>query len=135
MFGLNNNNRIKSVIGNISNRVKKTISNWTSGQFHIPGNFNYCGPKTILDENKPALGPVDSACKAHDYAYDEITKNKKTLKNNELIDQVRAADENLINEIGSLPNSGGFAGKVVSGAIKTKRFLQDKGVLNQDLFI
>jgi hypothetical protein len=135
MFANLNRERVKNLFANFTNSAKKTFTNWASGQFHLPGNFNYCGPKTILDESKPSLGPVDEVCKKHDYAYDEITKNKKTLKNNELIDKVKMADDDLINEIGNLPNSGGLSGKVVKNAIKAKRFLQDKGILNQDLFI
>lgn len=130
LFG--KSNPIKKVFGNIANTVKQTFGNWSTGQYHLP-SYNYCGPGTILD-NKQATNAVDNACKKHDYAYDEITKNKNNLKNQELVDKVRAADNNLINEISSLDNPG-LGGHLVKNAIKAKRFLQDQGILKHNLFI
>ena len=135
-FIKNHKNTIgKALISGLSNTkfgkiAQKTYNDWSSGQYHLPGH-NYCGSGTKLEGQKPT-NKTDSACQKHDYAYDEIQKNKKDIDRNDLKQRVRNADIELINDV---KNENSLGSKIVGNAIKLKNWAEDKGIINHELFI
>ena len=123
----------KAIISGLQNTkfgkvINKTISDWSSGQYHLPG-YNYCGSGTQLNGQK-SINNTDEACKKHDYAYNDIKRNKNNIDN--LNERVRNADKDLINEI---KNESGLGSMVVRNVMKLKNLGEDFGVIKHDLFI
>lgn len=111
--------------------IKKTYDDWSSGQYHIPGGYNYCGPGTKLLGQAPKNN-TDKACMQHDYEYDDIQKNKHKLDKNDIKELTRKADLDLIN---SVKNESGLGSKIVGNAIKLKNWAEDKGIISNELFV
>ena len=93
-----------------------------SGEKHIPGGYNYCGPGTRLDlrldsnENPKAgeepINKVDKACYKHDLAY-----------KNESIRNRQKADVDLIHDLNEIeqPTFGERTSRsVIKNAMKSK---------------
>jgi len=132
---------ISDKVGNVYDVVKdnigsfgKTVSQWTSGQFHAPGGYNYCGPGTKLDNAGNPINKVDSACMVHDYEYDALAKNKSKIIQDDFNRMIRESDQKLVdsinrtgqNDLGALMSKWGIKGKMA---------LEDLGILKREKFV
>ena len=132
---------ISEKVGNVYNAVKdnvgtlsKTVSQWSSGQYHAPGGYNYCGPGTKLDQAGHPINTVDSACMAHDYEYDALAKNKHKISQDDFNRMIRESDQKLVdhidrsgqNDLGALMSKWGIKGKMA---------LEDLGLLKREKYV
>jgi|GEM_PF-1130754 len=130
-------NTIKDTVGSIT----KTVKQWSEGQYHAPGGYNYCGPGTNLHTAGKPINKADEACMAHDYEYDALAKNKNNISQTDFNRLIRESDTKLINSIDQSGQSDiaspiEYIGSLLSKyAIKGKNYLEDLGILNRDRFV
>jgi hypothetical protein len=127
-------NTIKNNVGEILPAMTKTIKQWTEGQYHAPGGYNYCGPGTKLDSAGNPINKVDSACMAHDYEYEALAKNKDKISQDDFNRMIRESDQKLVD---SIERSGqtDLGSQMSKWGIKGKNILEDLGILRRDQFV
>jgi hypothetical protein len=125
---------VKQKVGDILPTLTKTISQWSSGQYHAPGGYNYCGPGTKLDSAGNPINQVDGLCMAHDYEYDRLAKNKHTISQNDFNRMIRESDQKLVDGI-ERSGQGDLGALMSKWGIKSKMALEDLGILTRDRFV
>ena len=84
-------------------------------ELHLPGNYQYCGPGTRLQERlkrgDPGINKLDQACKKHDIVYSKYSDSlQRTIADKDLAkeawERVKAADSSLSERAAALAWSG-----------------------------
>ena len=127
-------NTVKDSVGEVWKNLPKTVEQWTSGQYHAPGGYNYCGPGTKLDSAGHPINGADSACMAHDYEYQALAKNKHKISQEDFNRMIRESDHKIVDAIDRTGQSD--LGSLMSKwGIKGKMALEDLGILRRDQFV
>ena len=125
---------IKDSAGDIIKSLPKTVSQWTSGQYHAPGGYNYCGPGTKLDSAGQPINAADSACRNHDYEYEALTKNRHKISQGDFNRMIRESDQKLVDNIERSGQSD-LGAMMSKWGIKGKMWMEDLGFLDRDRFV
>lgn len=125
---------LKDSAGDILKNLPKTVAQWTSGQYHAPGGYNYCGPGTKLDSAGNPINKADSACRTHDYEYEALAKNKHKVSQEDFNRMIRESDSKLVE---SIERSGvdDLGSTMSKWGIKGKMWAEDLGILKRDQFV
>ena len=97
------------------------------------GKYNYCGPFTKMEGQKP-VNNTDKACMYHDIDYENIKQQRKSgmIDDNTTRKLVREADNKMLE---SMKNETGVLNSLVRNIIKGKEKLEDWKILNPKLFV
>ena len=125
---------VKEKVGEIIPTLPKTISQWTTGQYHAPGGYSYCGPGTKLDTAGKPINQVDGHCMAHDYEYEALARNKNKISQDDFTRMIRESDQKLVDSIERSGQSD-LGALMSKWGIKGKMALEDLGVLRRDQFV
>ena len=125
---------VKDSVGDVLSNLPKTVNQWTSGQYHAPGGYNYCGPGTKLDQAGHPINKADEGCMAHDYTYMALARNKKNISQDDFNRMIRESDQKLVDHIDRSGQSD-LGALMSKWGIKGKMALEDLGILKRDKFI
>jgi hypothetical protein len=118
----------------IGESLTKTIEQWSRGEYHAPGGYNYCGPGTKLDSAGRPINKADSACRVHDYEYEALGKQKGKISQEDFNRMIRESDNKLVDAINRSGQTD-IGSQLSKWGIKGKMALEDLGILNRDKFI
>jgi hypothetical protein len=125
-----------SKLGDLYNKAKQSISDWSKNRFHFPG-YRYAGPGTdilgnISNEVRP-INKTDDAARNHDLQYELIGKSKD-ISRDEKKKLVRQADEVFMDQLRGA-ESDLLGNKASRFGIASKMKLEDWGLLDPLKFL
>lgn len=121
-------------LDSVVSQLPKTISQWSNGEYHAPGGYNWCGPNTKTASAGQPINGVDSACMAHDLEYEALARNKNQISQDDFNRMIRESDHKIVN---SIEQSGqtDLGALMSKWGIKGKMALEDLGILRRDQFV
>lgn len=125
--------------GGFFNPIKKLKDEYTKFKKNPIGYFSgyeYCGPYTDLSDDRKPINKTDATCKVHDYDYNDIQKKKEKgiLTKEQAAEEVRKADNKMLDSLKDVKNKS-ISDRLVEYAIKSKKKLEDIGILDKNKFV
>lgn len=130
--------KVGTTISNVLSEKFNKNPNWKPGfvgEQHLVLNTphgltraNFCGPRTQLmkrlNRGDVGVNQIDVACNKHDLLY-HFAKTKE---------DIRRADEIMINEVSKVTDSGGVQKAIIKAGIRAKTLGEDVGLFSAETF-